>query len=169
MIKYSHQFTRFDWPEGLFNYKQYFLRVKLRHSVVSKRLMDDSWKLPGNIVASLRHQRAKVYMKGRILPEKKNNKKQTNKQTNKGVTCTQNNFHTWVMRSLKRGEGRRGGGGGGAEGLIPHSRFLFYDKPAFQASVIFITNTVFLPNTPSRDFSESRIPSRHFAFTRFLH
>ena len=51
---------------------------------------------------------------------------------------------------------------------IPHSRFLFYDNPAFH-SVIFTTNTVFLPNTASRDFSESRIPSRHFAFTRFPH
>ena len=66
-------------------------------------------------------------------------------------------------------KGREEGGGGGAEGLIPHSRFLFYDKLAFRASVIFITNAVFLPNTASRDFSQSRIPSRYFAFTRFPH
>ena len=49
-----------------------------------------------------------------------------------------------------REEGERGG-------LIPHSRFLFYDNPAFRASLIFLTNTVFLPNT------------RHFAFTQFPH
>ena len=46
--------------------------------------MDDSWKLPGNIVALLRHQRAKVYMKGRSFPEKANKK-----QRNKGVACAQ--------------------------------------------------------------------------------
>ena len=61
--------------------------------------------------------------------------------------------------------GREEGGGG----LCPHPRFHSYDNPAFRASVILITNTVFLPNTASRDFSESRIPSRHFAFTRFPH
>ena len=49
-----------------------------------------------------------------------------------------------------REEGERGG-------LIPHSRFLFYDNPAFRASLIFLTNTVFLANT------------RHFAFTQFPH
>ena len=61
--------------------------------------------------------------------------------------------------------------GGGGIGRWAYSAFSlpFYGNPAFRASVIFTTNTVFLPNTASRDFSESRIPSRHFAFTRFPH
>lgn len=90
--------------------------------------MDDSLKLPGNIVASLRHQRAKVYMKGRIFPERGNKR-----QANKGVACAQKSpailiftgwlsdlwkENRWSVNKLRR-KGRRGGG------LIPHSRFLF--------------------------------------------
>lgn len=89
--------------------------------------MDDSLKLPGNIVASLRHQRAKVYMKGRIFPEKGNKK-----QANKGVACAQKSpailiftgglsdlwkENRWSVNKLRR-KGRRGGG------LIPHSELL---------------------------------------------
>lgn len=131
--------------------------------------MDDSLKLPGNIVASLRHQRAKVYMKGRIFPEKGNKK-----QANKGVACAQKSpailiftgglsdlwkENRWSVNKLRR-KGRRGGE------LIPHSRFLFSIIPHSEL-LSSLLRTVFLPNTGSWDFSQSRIPSRHFAFTRF--
>lgn len=88
--------------------------------------------------------------------------------------CTEisrnSNFHRGVKRSLKRKKmvceqvtkKREEGWGAYSAFSLP-----FFDNPAFRASVIFITNTVFLPNPGSRDFSQSRIPSRHFAFTRF--
>lgn len=132
--------------------------------------MDDSLKLPGNIVASLRHQRAKVYMKGRIFPEKGNKK-----QANKGVARAQKSpailiftgglsdlwkENRWSVNKLPKK--REEGWGAYSAFSLP-----FFDNPAFRASVIFITNTVFLPNPGSRDFSQSRIPSRHFAFTWF--
>ena len=52
------------------------------HAVVSKRSMDDSWKLAGNIVTLSRRQRAKFYKRSIFFSfSAKANKKQTNKQT----------------------------------------------------------------------------------------
>ena len=108
--------------------------------------MDDSLKLPGNIVASLRHQRAKVYMKGRIFPEKGNKK-----QANKGVACAQKSpailictgglsnlwkENRWSVNKLRR-KGRRGGG------LIPHSRFLFSIIPHSELLLDLLTSRAF--------------------------
>lgn len=63
-------------------------------------------------------------------------------------------------------KGREEGEGGGLF-RIPASYFTIIPHSVLLPSLLRIP--FFFPNTASRDFSQSRIPSRHFAFTRFPH